>query len=269
MTYPILNFTLKPITVKAQPITLQTFLPYGTLVESPLPNKLVAAPVNPPHLQSISAEPTLVNQGYAIKYSPISPVQNSYESRRSDRQAASPCMSLFCCFPRKLRISNLSPATFFFDVGILERHPFSSQTFIPLSAGFGRSGKECANDHLSSGTPQNISTLYLVIVAPSLGGQTAAATLKVDGHVKSVVVQEPPDMSNLCAFIVHPDQAVTYSAGTWHSPMVVLGDSKIDFVVFQFLNGVAEEDCQTVAFDEAVTVCVESRQLGQGTLAKL
>ena len=43
-------------------------------------------------------------------------------------------------------------------------------------------------------------------------------------------------------------QAVTYGAGTWHAPMVALGEkgTAVDFVVVQFANGVAVEDCQEV-----------------------
>ena len=39
---------------------------------------------------------------------------------------------------------------------------------------------------------------------------------------------------------------VTYGAGTWHAPMIVVGEEDVDFVVVQFANGVAEEDCQEV-----------------------
>lgn len=55
-----------------------------------------------------------------------------------------------------------------------------------------------------------------------------------------------PDLSNLKAFIARGDQAVTYGPGTWHAPMVVLGEKPIDFVVVQYMNGVGIEDCQEV-----------------------
>ena len=56
----------------------------------------------------------------------------------------------------------------------------------------------------------------------------------------------PPDLSKIRAFWAQRGQAVTYGAGTWHAPMVVIGDERMDFVVVQFANGVAEEDCQEV-----------------------
>ena len=41
---------------------------------------------------------------------------------------------------------------------------------------------------------------------------------------------------------------MTYGIGTWHAPMVVLGEERIDFVVVQWVSGVGEEDCQEVVF---------------------
>lgn len=39
---------------------------------------------------------------------------------------------------------------------------------------------------------------------------------------------------------------MTYAPGTWHAPMIVVGERDIDFVVLQWANGVAAEDCQEV-----------------------
>lgn len=38
---------------------------------------------------------------------------------------------------------------------------------------------------------------------------------------------------------------VTYGVGTWHAPMVVLGE-RVDFVVVQHVSGRVNEDCQEV-----------------------
>lgn len=53
-----------------------------------------------------------------------------------------------------------------------------------------------------------------------------------------------PDLSNIQAFMCRGDQAVTYGVGTWHAPMVVLGDGPIEFVVVMHENGVPVEDCE-------------------------
>ena len=153
---------------------------------------------------------------------------------------------MFCCFPRELRHSSNAA---FFDVRILERHPFTTQTFVPLN---------------SAGEDQHISDepLYLVIVAPTLKGRTAAAIVKnpTTRIAESVTITDPPDLSKVKAFVARRGQAVTYGAGTWHAPMVVLGKRRVDFVVVQFANGVAEEDCQEVAFGEGVEVEVDSSE---------
>jgi ureidoglycolate lyase len=123
------------------------------------------------------------------------------------------------------------------DVPILERHRYTTQTFIPL----GRVAAEPA---------------YLVIVAPTLVGQTATAAVSRDvGHLGEIItIRDPPDLKSLKAFVARGHQAVTYAPGTWHSPMVVLGTRRVDFVVVQFMNGVGEEDCQEVALRKGVRV---------------
>jgi ureidoglycolate lyase len=58
-----------------------------------------------------------------------------------------------------------------------------------------------------------------------------------------------PDLCRIRTFVATATQAVTYGAGTWHAPMVALGDKgtdAMDFVVVQFANGVTFEDCQEV-----------------------
>ena len=102
------------------------------------------------------------------------------------------------------------------QVDILERHPFTTQTFIPLGLSH--------SDELTN---------YIVIVAPSLPTNRGA-------------IFGAPDLNHVRAFVASGDQAVTYSPGTWHAPMVVVGDCPVDFVVMQFVNGVKNEDTQEV-----------------------
>jgi ureidoglycolate lyase len=142
-------------------------------------------------------------------------------------------MSMFSCFPRQLR-SSPGTSSKVFDVRILERHPFTTQTFIPI-------------DLSSQGEDE---PWFLVVVAPTLKGQTTSATTPAGPKT----IRNPPDLKNLRAFVARGGQAVTYGAGTWHAPMVVLGSRRVDFVVVQFVNGVDEEDCQEAAFGEGVVV---------------
>ena len=137
---------------------------------------------------------------------------------------------MFSCFPRKDTLNGI------FKIRILERHPYTTQTFLPLGLS--------AND---------TSTKYLVIVAPS---KRAAAT--------DTCPENPPDLSKLEAFIATGGQAVTYAAGTWHAPMAVLGAKRVDFVVTQFVSGIPDEDCQEVLVGEGLGVSVKELGLGGG-----
>jgi ureidoglycolate lyase len=71
------------------------------------------------------------------------------------------------------------------QVGVLERHPYSSQSFTPMG------GDECVS--------------YVVLVADS--DQTGTR----------------PDPSTVRAFTVLGTQGVCYDAGLWHAPMAVVG----------------------------------------------
>lgn len=161
-------------------------------------------------------------------------------------------MSMFSCFPRTLRRAGPGGSgsnsggggPLLFDVRILERHPYTTQTFSPLGLSADPS------------TP----TFYLVVVAPTLHGRVATVTTTVptaDGGGslrRSVEVRDPPDLTAARAFVARGGNAVTYGPGTWHAPMVVVGDARVDFVVSQFANGVGAEDCEECEFGEGVVV---------------
>lgn len=199
-------------------------------------------------------------------------------------------MSLFACSPRKLRTSETSkiedpiravpnayPTSWaqysakgedvgIFDIDVLERHPYTSQTFIPL--GLAKDDK---------------STQYLVIVAPTLPsssqssasqrpkayptpdpkpqGSASAAFSRArpapyensqrppaQGHREDSKPKGPglPDLNSVRVFLANGSQSVTYGPGTWHAPMVVVGQKAVDFVVVQHVSGVPDEDCQEV-----------------------
>ncbi|CAN3375323.1 hypothetical protein DIURU_002111 [Diutina rugosa] len=104
---------------------------------------------------------------------------------------------------------------------VLERHPYSTQAFIPM------------------GQPSNEDS-YLVIVAES----DASTGNKL------------PIPTTLSAFVCKGNQSVTYGAGTWHAPMVVIGDAAayIDFAVLIHESGVADDDCQEVKFESGFNI---------------
>ncbi|CZT23455.1 related to ureidoglycolate hydrolase [Ramularia collo-cygni] len=233
-----------------------SFAPFGEVIErpsSPAKNSAVR------QLRSVKA-----NQGTATKYLDVTYLDNHYATHASSGKQGNSVVNMFDCEPRDLQAHSGTVGKVF-PVEILERHPYTSQTFIPLGIAAG-----------------DAETKYLVIVAPTLlptkietvpkpyptpptprrrrslkerlmGARpnpftndhaprtTPASTLEPERRPKGPGM---PDLERLQAFIVKGDQAVTYGPGTWHAPMVVLGSKSIPFVVVQYANGVGEEDCQ-------------------------
>ncbi|KAK2810210.1 hypothetical protein FQN50_003180 [Emmonsiellopsis sp. PD_5] len=282
MTPPLLTPPKPPLTIPATPLTPSTFHPFGTAISTPLPATLNQPPTTTSALTSLTNKPTtstpdllpapiLANQSTALKYSPISKFENNYAQSPSARRvgvgAGEPRMSMFSCFPRTLRggrgaagkRKGVGGGGGLFDVRILERHPYTTQTFVPLGV---------AAQNTSTATATATQPIYLVIVAPTLHGQTARATIINSQGIKEMVdIRDPPDLRNLKAFVAHGGQAVTYGVGTWHAPMVVVGRRRVDFVVVQFVNGVEGDDCQEVGVGEGeggVVVEVEVEGDGDG-----
>jgi ureidoglycolate lyase len=203
----------------------ESFSDFGTVIENPAPslipsNKIVDLPLN-----AIQA-----NQGSALKYLDVTHMKDYYGTAPSEHSSKA-IMNMFVCAPRDLLPSQNSGWKGLFPVEILERHPYTTQTFIPL----GLSPLEAWQAR------------YLVLVAPSLPPSLANTDLPVPPFMKD----EPglpgrglPDLKGVKAFMANGSQAITYGAGTWHAPMVVIGEKPINFVVVQFANGVELEDCQ-------------------------
>ncbi|CAK3963605.1 ureidoglycolate hydrolase [Lecanosticta acicola] len=242
------NTTWKQTIPPSNALDPATFAPFGEVIQNPRTHD------GKPSLGTIQA-----NQGTATKWLDVTHLENWYHLAPSGKTAR-PVMNMFVCRPRKLLQER------FFEVKVLERHPFTPQTFVPMGMG-----------------PQD---RYLVIVAPTLKGRTTGR----DGRDKPYPAEytrpkkslkerllgarpnpftndhEPcttpsrsnlgperkpkgsgePDFDNIQAFIARGDQAVTYGPGTWHAPMVVLGKNEVEFVVVQYANGVPLEDCQEV-----------------------
>ncbi|KAK8146957.1 Ureidoglycolate lyase [Beauveria asiatica] len=220
------------VRVTAQPLTHAAFAPFGDVVGNPRPDVLPTAYAH--HAASLPANAASANQGFAIQYRRASRLANLYSSAPSGGPG-SPMLSVFVCAARPLSSSS-SPSSSSsrrqhaeFVVCHLERHPFTTQTFTPLASS---------------------ASLYLVIVAPSLPPSEADADMPVAAE-GTTPGRGLPNLKELRAFVGTRSQAVTYGAGTWHAPMVVLGPpgTTLDFVVTQFASGVADEDCQLLEFE--------------------
>lgn len=216
-----------PLRLQIEPLTERLFSDFGTVIENPTPGCI------PSRDRHVPPNAVLANQGTAHKYIDVTRITNFYGSAPSGTEAKA-VMNMFVCSPRDLDHSSSSDAAGLeglFQVKILERHPFTSQTFIPL----GLSKKE------------GDETRYLVVVAPSLPPSARDQSLPVPTASIGLPGRGLPDLLRMRAFMAHGSQAVTYGAGTWHAPMAVLGSKKaVDFVVVQYANGVEIEDCQEV-----------------------
>lgn len=225
--------------VRVAPLNPADFAPFGEVAQNPDTHH------GQPAIETVKA-----NQGTATKWLDVSHMESFYD-RGPSKQKAKCVMNMFVCEPRELANGRL------FKVGILERHPYTPQTFVPM--GLDKDDKE---------------TAYLVIVAPTLGfdqwpEEAYNKMVTLEDYQERIALIErhnrarlqatasgttvpptagPPDLSNLRAFIARGDQAVTYGPDTWHAPMVVLGARAIEFLVVQYANGVALDDCEEVEF---------------------
>ena len=251
MTAPTPSNTPSSRLIPATNLNPADFASFGQVIQNP------ATHDGQPDLRH-----ALANQGSATKWLDVTGMLNHYPLARS-KKAAKVSMNMFVCKPRALKQRQGKEV---FPVEILERHPFTPQTFVPLGLS--------AEDRM---------TYYLVIVAPTLPNRSwgerddrqppypipeprarrslkdrllgARPNLFTNDYTPSTTPTNsasppgpkgsgPPDLANLRAFVARGDQAVTYGPGTWHAPMVALGERAIEFVVVQYANGVAEEDCQ-------------------------
>lgn len=186
-------------TIVAKSISPENFAKFGGVISS--------------SHQLGTVQASSANHGTATKLFKVSPVEN----KSADTTAN---FNLFRCSPpfHLIEDHREEDGGLTYSMKVLERHPLSTQTFIPM------------------GRPRNDAS-YMVIVAPS-----------------------DPDSSKLLpfvdqseAFVVRGDQAVTYGVGTWHAPMIALGDIT-DFAVFIHETGDNSRDTEEVSIE---TVKVE------------
>lgn len=211
-------------------LSQSTFSAFGTVIENPEPSLVPTS-----NLRTVPPNAVQANQGSALKYLDVTHMKDLYNLAPSQRPAKA-VMNMFVCAPRSLLSSQESGTHGLFPVEILERHPFTTQTFIPLGI-----------SPLEAQKP-----LYLVIVAPSLPSSSddenlpfPAATTK-SGPLPG---RGLPDLQKIRVYMGNGSQAVTYGPGTWHAPMVAIAKDPISFVVVQFANGVDIEDCQEVVWE--------------------
>ena len=212
------------LNIPALPLTPEAFASYGWVIQS-YPN---------PHHAPKGIQVDVVNFGSAMKFNRLSPIiALPIPGKKSLEQRAN--LSVFRGKPTQ-SFGGAEMAKF--EVKVLERHEYTSQTFTPLAAGGDR---------------------YLVIVAlPS----------EADGS---------PDLKTLRAFIGSTTQGFTYkpnvsyrtisvmscliiSKQIWHHPMVAL-DITTDFACITNETGDSTTDCEILEYGETVAL------IGQDSLS--
>ena len=117
-----------------------------------------------------------------------------------------------------------------FRVRLLERHPYSSQMFIPI----------------------NCQKRWLIVVALPFSESESDVDCREEGRAG-------PDMSTLKAFMASENQGINFAAGIWHHPLIAL-ESATDFACVVFEDG-TNDDCHIIEMgEEVVLVDVPARR---------
>jgi len=175
------------------PLTHEAFAPYGQVIQA------YGDHATAPRGTKI----TPANGGTASKFHKLALLRGSYP----EGAGATSGLSVYRCQPVAVENGRVR-------LGVLERHPYTNQAFVPMGGGGGR---------------------YLVVVA--LNGRDDRADL---GSVK--------------AFVASAGQGVVYDTGIWHQPMTVLDKAMdFTCVETQIGNG-DKADCEVVELDEAIAL---------------
>ncbi|KAI9678831.1 MAG: hypothetical protein M1817_005891 [Caeruleum heppii] len=199
-----------------EPLTQKGFAQYGTVIENPelqeAANDTEAAYHGLPTETTATTVPVEANQGTALKYSNISGLVNRYDLAKSKRPAE-PRMDLFICLPRGSRKTPAMPHDSdanLLRVPVLERHLYTSQTFIPLGL-----------DSTTSSAP-----LWLVVVAPTLPAPGRASTAGLDSRSERTLGDMLSRRARPPAFPLGPEREIVYDQplGKTQAQQKTLGD---------------------------------------------
>ncbi|KAI9475021.1 Allantoicase [Coemansia sp. RSA 989] len=172
--------------ITIEPLTIDSFKPYGDVIQLEGNKNVVIA-----------------NQGTAKRVNHVAKLENLRECSGPALQSGRPNMCIFSSAPRPTIGGR-------FEVKLLERHPYSSQVFMPI--------------HQQGTAVDPDKPCYLVIVAEN-------------------GPDDKPDLRTIRAFAANSTQGINYKANSWHSPMVTIG-TRVNFIVLVWENGVALQDCE-------------------------
>ncbi|KAF9166024.1 Allantoicase [Actinomortierella ambigua] len=169
------------------PITNENFERWGQVVRLP------------------DADPNAVqvNQGTAQKFSHLAKIVNTRSAEAVEKHGLKPAeanVAIFKCYK--------PVETAMFGIRLLERHPYSSQMFLPM------------------GGDGNGS--YVVVCAEN--GE-----------------DDKPILATMQAFRCDNTLGINYRPNVWHHPMIVI-EKPVQFMTFTHESGVALEDCEEYWF---------------------
>ena len=156
--------------IPALPLTPEAFAPFGHVIQA----------YSNPHSAPRGVRITPANQGSAMKFHKLAPVESSYPPKLG----AGTAFSVYRCKP----LEDNPFGEDGWEVRRLERHRYTNQAFVPMGGGRGPSESEDA-------LPGN-GRAYLVVVAGN----------NLDGS---------PNLESLRAFVVGTGQGVVYNTGVW------------------------------------------------------
>ncbi|KAK4053583.1 Allantoicase [Microbotryomycetes sp. JL221] len=194
--------TLPSLQLVAQPLTHESWAPYGDVIQgsndpSTMPKHVIT--------NTITANPEIGH-----KFNRISPITSLYPT--------SPSTPSYQGKPHTaINVIRVGPpkgltldGTCQFQVRMLERHAATSQAFIPMN----KSTKDW--DEFAQGDEAKRERLQQTKEA---GGMLVVGCLsQPDGQ---------PELSTLKVFVARPDQGVCYHAGIWHHSLVSFTRSDI------------------------------------------
>lgn len=192
------------------PLTRAGFEPYGLVIQSHLDSR--ASP------REIRSKP--VNFGTAIKFDHVARVG-------ATSKLADPNLCLFSCQPWEPKRMDVSGSTrLSWRLKGLERHQFSSQTFIPISTHLGTADPADQSEFRSKPDGE-----YIIVVA-----------LDDDGK---------PNKETIRAFLGRKSQGISYFENVWHAPLIAIGN-RMDFGCLVYETGDPKLDCELVEVQDVV-----------------
>ena len=179
------------VTLTPQPLSREAFAPFGDVIET------------------AGRDHFSINDGYADRFHNLADVDLTEADGK-------PLLSIFRARPRPRPL----------QVDMMERHPMSSQAFIPLS-----------------------DTPFLVLVAPAVAQEVDIVML-----VLVAPAGEAPSPENLTLFCTNGCQGVNFARGVWHFPLLV---EKVDQEFLVVDRGGPEQNCDLHYFADGVRGVVE------------